>query len=209
MTVKQLPIYYYHDHFHEMITAVASHYDHIIDVAHREFIRRFKALSRDAQCLYVRMANRRRQVFHRETLNYGEIDSAAAIKELLAESFIGPVNAGHYLNLLCGLDKAALFDLTRRLEVSAARSSWGKARLVEATVSAASFERVQSSLDLENYLARGHGETLDFLLYLYFGKAHRDLKSFALRDLGIVAVNGREATSSRFVDAAEAQACFL
>ena len=209
MSTPQLPLYYYHDHFREMIATVVKHYDHIIDAGHRAFIQRFDALSRDAQCLFVRMVNRRGQVFHRKTLSYAEIDTSAAIEELFLEGFVRFVDAGDYPSLLSGLDKAALLGLARQSDVSAVRSSRPKAHLIDLLSSSTSFEQVQSSLDLEGYLVRGHGETLDFLLYLYFGKAHRDLKSFALRDLGIVAVNGREATGARFADAAEAQACFL
>lgn len=203
-----LPTYYYRDHFLEMITTVARVYSHILDLPHRDFIRQFSALSHDAQCLFIRMANRRGQVFHRDTLRYAEIETDAAIAELLEQAFIQPVEARHYEALLAGLDKPALLVLAGDLDVSV-RPSWPKARLLTALAGAVPFERLQECLNLTAFLARGHTEALDFLLYLYFGKTQRDLKSFALRDLGLVTVNGRDADSARFNDAAEARACFL
>jgi DNA polymerase-3 subunit epsilon len=60
-----------------------------------------------------------------------------------------------------------------------------------------------------SHLALARTEPLEFLLYLYFGKTREDLKSFALRDLGILRVNDATSFKSRFSDAAEAKACFF
>ena len=46
------------------------------------------------------------------------------------------------------------------------------------------------------------------MLYLYFGKTEDDLKNFALRDLGIIRTNKNANLSARFIDEAEARACF-
>ena len=45
----------------------------MLDAAHCGFIETFKSLPRDAQCLYVRMTNRRGDIFPLSSLVYGEI----------------------------------------------------------------------------------------------------------------------------------------
>ena len=54
-----LPVYYYHDHFTEMLLFVSETYGAVLTECHRAFVRTFKALSKDAQCLLIRMINRR------------------------------------------------------------------------------------------------------------------------------------------------------
>ena len=55
MKLPVLPVYYYHDHFIEMLAFVDRVYGSILTEQHRAFIERFRALSKDAQCLLIRM----------------------------------------------------------------------------------------------------------------------------------------------------------
>jgi len=54
-----LPTYYYLDHFTEMLSFVRGTYSSILADEHHAFIARFEGLSKDAQCLLIRMINRR------------------------------------------------------------------------------------------------------------------------------------------------------
>ena len=186
-----LPTFYYRDHFLEMLDAVERTYAHVLDSCHDAFIGQFRRLSHAGQCLFIRMANRRGHVFHHGTLTYAEIDCAAAIDELQRQGFARPASNADYGVLLAALGKDALLDLARHTHDPAVRSSWTKARLAGHLHASSSFEQLRSHVDLERYVVREHRCTLDFLLFLYFGKTYRDLKSFALRDLGIVGVERR------------------
>jgi DNA polymerase III subunit epsilon len=51
MKLPVLPVYYYHDHFTEMLFFVSETYGPVLNERHRAFVETFKTLSKDAQCL--------------------------------------------------------------------------------------------------------------------------------------------------------------
>ena len=82
-----LPTYYYLDHFTEMLSFVRGTYGSILadEATHHAFIARFEGLSKDAQCLLIRMINRRGAVFNRHLFKYAEIsDVEAAASDLMS-----------------------------------------------------------------------------------------------------------------------------
>ncbi|TKV74152.1 hypothetical protein FDV58_33685 [Bradyrhizobium elkanii] len=66
MTRPVLPTYYYRDHFVEMLQFAERTYGEILTEKHRAFVACFRGLSHDAQCLLIRMVNRRGAIFNRE-----------------------------------------------------------------------------------------------------------------------------------------------
>jgi DNA polymerase-3 subunit epsilon len=73
MKLPVLPVYYYHDHFTEMLFFVSEVYGHVLNERHRAFIETFKTLSKDAQCLLIRMINRRGRIVRHGAFRYAEI----------------------------------------------------------------------------------------------------------------------------------------
>jgi DNA polymerase III subunit epsilon len=65
MKRPDLPVYYYHDHFVEMLAFVRATYGSILTDEHDAFVAWFQHLSKDAQCLLIRMVNRRGAIFNR------------------------------------------------------------------------------------------------------------------------------------------------
>ena len=60
-------------------------YGSILTDEHNVFVARFEHLSKDAQCLLIRMVNRRGAVFNRSLFRYAEIsDLEQAVDDLLA-----------------------------------------------------------------------------------------------------------------------------
>jgi DNA polymerase-3 subunit epsilon len=51
MKLPVLPVYYYHDHFIEMLSFVSETYGPVLTEQHDAFISNFKKLSKDAQCV--------------------------------------------------------------------------------------------------------------------------------------------------------------
>jgi DNA polymerase III subunit epsilon len=51
MKLPVLPVYYYLDHFTEMLDFVRMTYGSILTDEHHAFIAQFQTLSKDAQCL--------------------------------------------------------------------------------------------------------------------------------------------------------------
>jgi DNA polymerase-3 subunit epsilon len=54
MNLPVLPVYYYHDHFTELVRFVTETYGSVLTEAQHAFFARFKKLSKDAQCLLIR-----------------------------------------------------------------------------------------------------------------------------------------------------------
>jgi DNA polymerase III subunit epsilon len=210
MTVPVLPVYYYLDHFVEMLAFVRETYGSVLDEEHRAFFARFETLSRDAKCLLVRMINRRGRIFDHRTFSYAEIgDIERATLDLVSCGHARAVNAEDYADFLACLPKSALIEGAKSAGRQDVRTSWAKPKLIEFFLAQISFSTAFARCGGGHFIALDNTRLIAFLLYLYFGKTEDDLKNFALRDLGILRTN-KETTSfsARFADADEARACF-
>ena len=76
--LPDLPPFYYHTNFCDMLTFVDARYAHVFEAKHTEFLDGFQALSHQAQCLFVRIAGRKGQVFDTRKLSYPEISDVSA-----------------------------------------------------------------------------------------------------------------------------------
>ena len=209
MTRPILPTFYYRDHFVEMLEAVAASYGTILSDEHRGFIDAFHRLSRDAQCLLIRMVNRRGKVFSRAPLRYAEIANVSqALVELTTRGHVRSLDVSDYSCFLLCLPKAVLLESAKAADMKTVRSSWSKRRLIDFFLSDVPFEQAVMHCDGDDFVALDGLAPLHFLLYLYFGKTENDLKQFALRDLGILRRNRAVPVSARFSDGEEARACF-
>jgi DNA polymerase III subunit epsilon len=209
MTLPILPTYYYLDHFSEMLEFVETTYGSVLEEAHTSFMAGFRALTKDEQCLFIRMLNRRGRVFDPATLRYAEIsDIVAALGTLLQGGLVRRLGADDYAAWLCLLRKDHLVAIARAAGWNDVRSSWAKPKMIDYFTLKIPFDVAAEHAGAEHFVVLSGKGPVEFLLYLYFGKTRDDLKSFALRDLGIVRVNDAASFKSRFSDAAEARACF-
>lgn len=210
-----LPSRYYLDHFDEMITFVATKYDHVLEVPHHQFINTFRSLSIDAQCLYVRFANRKGRAFIRQFLDYEEIGSIpAAVEELLGHGFIRLPRSGDFNELLALRTRTDLISMIKR-QVTPGKndtprlSSAKKADLVRFIVTRLPFENSFPQQELSDYLVQDKVDEIDFLLFLYFGRKRQGMTTFALRDLGLVKTSHfKEEFGARFETGEIARAAF-
>src|SRR5580658_2931416 len=89
MKPLDLPVYYYHDHFTEMLSFVSETYGPVLAEQHRGFVETFKMLSKDAQCLLIRMINRRGRIFRHSAFRYAEIaDVESALEQLRSRMLV-------------------------------------------------------------------------------------------------------------------------
>src|SRR4051812_3836444 len=187
MTLPVLPVHYYHDHFTELVRFVTKTYASVLTEAQQAFFARFKGLSKDAQCLLIRMINRQGRIFRPSTFRYAEIaDVDLALQELAEAGQVRKLAEDDFSAFLSCLSKDALLKTGRDAALLDIRSSWSKAKLAERLFSRLSFETVYIYGCGREFVALGDIEPIEFLLYLYFGKTQGDLKNFALRDLGIL-----------------------
>jgi DNA polymerase-3 subunit epsilon len=209
MKLPILPVFYYLDHFTEMLSFVESTYGSVLTDEHRAFVARFNGFTRDAQCLLIRMINRRGAIFNRSHLRYEEIaDVERALVDLHAGGHARPLCDADYDQFLRCLPKAELLQGAKSAGFPDARTSWSKPKLVDFFLTNVPFATAVSHCGGEQFVALEDTRPVEFLLYLYFGKTEDDLKNFALRDLGILRTNKTSSFSARFTDGEEARACF-
>jgi DNA polymerase-3 subunit epsilon len=204
-----LPPLYYRDHFREMIGFITSVYGQMLGPEEQGFIARFEALDEWAQCLYIRMSNRKKAVFSPRDLAYQEIgDLWGGLDQLRAHGFIREIDERDYRACLEDRPKPDLIDLARdhQLEV---KSGWSKPRLVAFLFEHLTYDRFSAGFLRADHFVPEHKETLGFLLYLHFGRLSDNMTSFALRDLGVVSVRAHDSYQARFESLAEARAGYF
>ncbi len=81
----ELPPKYYLDYFTYLVDFVERKYDHILNEKEKEFILKFKQLTENEQCLFIRFINRAGRFFRINKLKYDEIEEIPKIIKLLAE----------------------------------------------------------------------------------------------------------------------------
>lgn len=199
-----LPAFYYHDHFMEMIAFVQKIYGTVLGEDEQKFIKALEALDHGARCLYIRMVNRKTSVFNPELFRYAEIvDVSKSLRQLIDTGFTRNILEEDYALMLAAMGKAELLEMAPD-----AKRGWPKPRLAEHLLETLAFSEAVEARCAVDWVTPCHRRTVQFLLYLYFGRSENNLTVFALRDLGILRVNDREAFAARFEDGTEARASF-
>ncbi|MDC7693199.1 exonuclease domain-containing protein [Asticcacaulis sp. DXS10W] len=198
-----LPPTYYHAHFSEMLAFVREVYATVLGESEHAFIAAFEGLTLEAQCLFIRMSNRKRPVFSVADLVYAEISEIEWRLEELAESgFARHASAADYRAWLDTLTRPMLEQIARDHDIAVSRQ-WSKAQVARAVEAGLPFDDFSAAFSHTTWVP-GHRETVAFLLYLYFGKLSDNLTAFTLRDLGVVSVRGQAAYQARFISREEA-----
>ncbi|WP_373536763.1 exonuclease domain-containing protein [Microcoleus sp.] len=209
----QLKERYYLEHFEEMLGFVESHYAHALGMEETSFLHDFRALSLDASCLYVRLANRKGRVFSRRHLRYLEIVNLNdALDELRAGGFVLKPDESHFQHLLALQGRERLLELLEHLPHTAGlkRSSLKKAEILSLLSSGVPFSACFDESVLSDHVVQAREETLAYLLFLHFGRSRADMSSFALRDLGLIEVPAfKKNFTARYESRAASRAAFL
>jgi DNA polymerase-3 subunit epsilon len=200
-----LPTFYYHEHFTEMLDFVASHYAHVLEERQANRISEFRSLSREAQCLYVRLVNRKGRVFAVNKIHYPEIgDSAPLIAELRRERWVTPPAAKHFADLLQFLTRSEIYDVLLERFTGMSRSL-KKAELINFAREHCGADEFVARIDFRRFLVQAHTDDIRFILFLYFGRIQDSLTQFTMRDLGLVRTQDfKETYEPRFADRTEA-----
>ena len=200
-----LPTFYYHEHFTEMLDFVAEHYAHTFLAQHAAFVDDFRSLSRDAQCLYVRLVNRKGRVFARNRLRYPELGQLSPLVDRLAAGgWVTSPGAEHFEEMLHFLKRDEIFRVLLPRFTGLARSM-KKAQLVDFARNNMAGAEFLDALDTDRILVQGRADEVSYLLFLYFGRIRNSLSQFTMRDLGLVRTQSLgETYEPRFGDRAEA-----
>ena len=196
----ELPPKYYLTHFRELRSVLEEHYGPFFESAHWEFFSAFDRLSEDAQCLYLRMLNRKGKFFFQEGLYYEEISSVVdAIRELKNAEFAAGLDQHELGDCLDILPKQKILEILLEKNIPH-KKSWSRDLLKENLTKTS----ILPSEVLNSVLVQKKTDEIDYLLFLFFGKLQSNLSLYTLRDLGVRKASGRKAIKARFTSKEEA-----
>ena len=170
-----LPDKYYLDYFLYLLGFIQRHYDHVLDVPETLFFKDFHGLSESAQCLFVRLINRRGPFFRFNKINYEEIqDLTMACEELYHGQFL-VMNESDDISQLHLFTKAELVGFFPFLDKSDKKSE-----MLE-MLNASDIDTIHQH---ESILEVKKRETVEFLKLLFFGNHYQQMTEFVIRDIG-------------------------
>ncbi len=182
-----LPPKYYRDYFNYLLDFVQDKYRHILEGKEWRFLRKYYALSEDAQCLFIRFTNRKGIFFRTEKLSYEEIeDITASLDELITKEFAEWLNTGHTLYL------TELFNMltkTELLQLCPDKSLKSKPKQVIIDILRELTDPTLLVEQIRHYpgIIKVNFEfETTFLKFLFFGNRYMDMTEFVVRDLGFV-----------------------
>ena len=186
--LPDLPQFYYHTNFCELLDFVAAKYESVLGPEHLAFVDDFYDLPRQAQYAYCRLVGRRGQVFDTGKLKYPEIRALNIQWETLSEAgFTAAPGPDDFEAVLQSLTKPDLADIMADLCPSLYKKSWKKPDLIEVAKTHLDFDAISLPGSI---IMQARIQALRFILFLYFGKIEDSLQSFTLRDLGLVKAAG-------------------
>lgn len=207
-SIKELPQFYYHKSFCEMLTHVGTRYTNLMSAEHTCFIRDFETLPFPAQCAYARLAGRKGNIFNIHHLHYSEIPEIQMQFEVLRQAgFVEKVMSNNFRNYLSALTKPQLTNLMLdRVCETQFKRSWKKDRLINIALQQIDFDDVNIP---DGYITQARLNAFNYLLFLYFGRIETSLQTKTLRELGLVRPARSEAAKLNFRDSEEAQTAYF
>ncbi len=182
----ELPVRYYLHHFQDLLALVERQYGGLLSPSEQDFMTRFRALSEDNRCLFVRLANRRGAWFRATKLRYLEIPAIPErLAELTAAGFVdalGPEHADRLEEVLDLFTRPELLALANRPRgLGGLPKPQLRAWLLKTFTPARLLGRIAAT---DRVIRQGHGDTVETLEFLYFGKLGVGMDRFVVRDMG-------------------------
>ncbi|EAT11589.1 hypothetical protein HF888_12290 [Bermanella marisrubri] len=225
--MKELPEKYYLTHFCEFLSYLSDTCRHLLDEGDWAHLNAFKALPEEAQCVFVRMLNRKGDVIKTGDFRYAEVsDIPSALADLEHAGFIQGVTEPFFNDWLLALNKEELIALAHyRLEhhehssalndfdtqplpkKSHTKSRW--LSWVQHHVSPCSLMNAPFAL-MQQYHVIAKADVVQYWLFLYFGHLRGRLNQFSLRDMGIMHTHQEQhINGARFDDLDQAKSAFF
>ena len=184
---KNLPPRYYLSHFFEFLGFFEGANASLLTTDAEKFIRDFKALDSDKQCIIVRAANRKYAVIDRTQFDYQEIDSPQTqIDSLVKLGWFGSLSLADFSDIAGALTKEAILTLLAHYESVQSGASKTKAALIQQLERNVNAYGWPSNVDDSPYLTCLFKVSINYLLFLYFGNTKGRLNQFSMRDLGVM-----------------------
>jgi hypothetical protein len=178
---------YYRGNFLQLCDSVESRYGDLLLATERDYLAGFRALSVDAQCLYVRLVSRVGPWFRTELLNYPEIDDVGKALTELETTGMAQGVAGLEVQELGRLyTRAELREVFAIDGVKAARTKVELLNVIDAMPDSPISRLRQLTDHYSGRLIEVVGlDIVELLQLLFFGNRYQSLTDFVLADLGL------------------------
>ena len=179
-----LPEKYYLSHAWELFNHVSEHSKSLLSARHRQYLADFADLTKISQCLLVRMLARKPLFFNRGSLHYEELGKPdAALIELIQAGFVGRISSQDWPKLCTHLTKPLLKQclLFSQFNVKSTSSKHELVRLATTRLTGNEPELREIKAD---WFCLRQQETLNYILFLFFGDLTNRLQKFVMRDMG-------------------------
>ncbi|MFC3121477.1 exonuclease domain-containing protein [Agaribacter flavus] len=221
--MRELPTYYYLEHFNEFLSYIVSHNKALLGKEHHAFIEVYSQASHDEKCLLVRCINRKHPFILTSSLRFSELSNITKlITSLQEKGWLRSVTEADALALLEVLTKQELHQLheecvnvsegkTTKLAALAPKKSASKADWLS-SCKRLPVKKITLSATAKAYVARNADPVINYFLFLYFGNCRDRLNQFSMRDLGVLKTREVNTTSptqiSRYTSKEQAMTLF-
>lgn len=186
-----LPPKYYLDYFRYLLDFIQSGSAHLLNRQDKDFLKMFDNLSEDAQCLMVRMMNRKGEYFRLDKFKYEEIENIPqAAEELVEAEIISLAPPEDYL--LFGLfTKSELHKVFPGRDFDKKYKDDILLELAEEN-NAEDYQILNAHFTIMHFLQQ---EQVEYFKLLFFGHAHGMMTEFVIRDIGNVKLENLDGVS--------------
>ncbi|WP_139793910.1 VRR-NUC domain-containing protein [Reichenbachiella faecimaris] len=182
-----LPEKYYLDNFRYVLNFVLGKYEPLLSSLELDFISTFMSLSEDAQCLYVRMSNRKGQFFRKEKLIYQEIINLdEAHEELLENNLLTKktiLEIEECFQLINIYTKPEIIQRLKALDFQIDKKL-KKDQLILELLETCDLDLLTETFYSNSIITQSAKEELDMIKLFFFGHNHGDMSDFVIRDVG-------------------------
>lgn len=185
--MKDLPTYYYLEHFQECLGFIDEACRELLAPEHAKFMDDFVNANLSVQCTLVRSLNRKAKWIKVSSLAYDEIpDHHGAVVQCEQQGWFSPIPPDCFAEWLTSLTKPEIISLLRDCTDIPVIVSANKTAIVELALAHLTFGSVSEHRVYAQYIYRQVDTILDYLLFLFFGNVGSRLNQFSMRDLGVM-----------------------
>jgi len=188
--VKELPVKYYLEHFQYLLSFLEKRYLHLLVKKEKRFIKNFRSLTEDAQCLYIRLVNRKSQFFKISGIKYDEIKNIRkSLKELSKNKFIQFIKDDeiYYLKEVLTIhNKVDLINIIKELKrYDNSLNKLTKEDLIREICRIIDLSKLlKSILEKNNIINILFKQEVKILQFIFFGNLEVNMSQFVIKDIG-------------------------
>ncbi len=186
----ELPPKYYLTYFQYLVAFVEQQYGNLLSESEQAFIREFRQMPENAQCWYIRLANRRGRFFRLEKLSYPELPPLETQLPILEQAHLvqrlEKIPELYLNDVLSLFTKPELLHIFHFLEDELGTlKQMKRAPLLALLKQHLSVKELSDALCETSVLIKQAFETECLMLrFLFFGNLTEDMSAFVVRDVG-------------------------